>query len=127
MKKSGHIVTKMNKKKTTGYLSCIYRRILKQKLRLHTEHYFCPITTIIFSSFNMTTDTTSFSAKFDPPSIVKILAGSGCLNVKWTMAQQQTWMKNYRLNLEIRLKLADSDQWPEQLVSTIPHHNNVPC
>lgn len=61
-----------------------------------------------------------FSAKFDPPSIVKIVAGSGCLKVNWITSQQQTWMKNYKLNLELRLRAADSGQWPEQLVSTIP-------
>ncbi|XP_075907045.1 granulocyte colony-stimulating factor receptor isoform X3 [Nelusetta ayraudi] len=56
------------------------------------------------------------AAKFDPPSIVKILAGSGCLKVNWSMSQQQTWMKNYKLNLEVRLRAADSGQWPEQLI-----------
>lgn len=71
--------------------------------------------------------TTSFSAKFDPPSIVKILAGSGCLSVNWILSQQQTWMKNYRLNLEIRLRVADSDEGSEQLVSTISHHYNALC
>lgn len=75
----------------------------------------------------MTTDATSFSAKFDPPSIVKILAGSGCLNVSWEMFQRQTWIRNYKLNLEIRLRVADSDQWPEQLVSTIPYHYYALC
>lgn len=73
----------------------------------------------------MKNDAISFSAKFDPPSIVKILAGSGCLDVNWNLSQQQTWMKNYRLNLEIRLRVAGSDQWTEQLVSTIPYHYNV--
>lgn len=66
-----------------------------------------------------------FSAKFDPPLIVKILAGSTCLEVNWNLSQQQTWMNNFKLNLEIRLRVADSDQWTEQLVSTRPYNHDL--
>ncbi|XP_040900935.1 granulocyte colony-stimulating factor receptor [Toxotes jaculatrix] len=57
------------------------------------------------------------AAKFDPPKIVKVEAVSkryGCLKLSWSLSQQQAWMRNYPMNLEVRLKTADSSQWSEQ-------------
>lgn len=95
----------------------------------HTKHKINLLSLLLLfrQGLSQLSDATSFSAKFDPPSIVKILAGSGCLKVNWSMSQQQTWMKNYKLNLEVRLRAADSGQWPEQLVSTIPSCYNGLC
>lgn len=57
------------------------------------------------------------AAKFDPPKIVKIQVVTkryGCLRLSWSLSQHQVWMRDYRLNLEVRLKTADSRQWNEQ-------------
>lgn len=57
------------------------------------------------------------AAKFDPPTILKVQAVPkryGCLRLSWTLSQQQAWMRDFRLNLEVRLKTADSSQWSEQ-------------
>ncbi|XP_059194532.1 granulocyte colony-stimulating factor receptor [Centropristis striata] len=56
------------------------------------------------------------SAKFDVPTIEKVQAVPkrlGCLKLSWTLSQQQAWMRDYRLNVEVRLKTADSSQWSE--------------
>lgn len=61
------------------------------------------------------------SAKFDPPKIQRIEAvpkRNGCLRLSWSLSQHQAWMCDYRLNLEVRLKSADSNQWNKQPVST---------
>ncbi|XP_074509200.1 granulocyte colony-stimulating factor receptor-like isoform X1 [Sebastes fasciatus] len=57
------------------------------------------------------------AAKFDPPSIVKVQAVPkkyGCLNLSWALFQRQKWLNDWKLNLEIRLKTADSSEWSEQ-------------
>ncbi|XP_034409017.1 granulocyte colony-stimulating factor receptor isoform X2 [Cyclopterus lumpus] len=57
------------------------------------------------------------SAKFDPPTILKIQAVPkryGCLKLSWSLSQQQVWMRNLQLNLEVRLTTADSSQRREQ-------------
>ncbi|XP_063735028.1 granulocyte colony-stimulating factor receptor isoform X2 [Eleginops maclovinus] len=57
------------------------------------------------------------AAKFDPPTILKIQAESkryGCLKLSWSLSQQQAWMRDLRLNLEVRIKTADSSYWSEQ-------------
>uniref|UniRef100_A0A667Z0B2 Colony stimulating factor 3 receptor n=1 Tax=Myripristis murdjan TaxID=586833 RepID=A0A667Z0B2_9TELE len=59
------------------------------------------------------------SAKFDPPKILKVQAGLkkyGCLGVSWSLSQQQTWVTISSLNLEVRLKSADSNQWSEPVI-----------
>uniref|UniRef100_UPI0037E78A7F granulocyte colony-stimulating factor receptor n=1 Tax=Semicossyphus pulcher TaxID=241346 RepID=UPI0037E78A7F len=57
------------------------------------------------------------AAKFDPPTILNIQAASkryGCLKLSWSLSQHQAWMQGDRLNLEVRLKTADSSRWSEQ-------------
>lgn len=61
------------------------------------------------------------SAKFDPPAITKFEAvpkKNGCLKLNWRLSQQQAWMRSCRLNLEVRLRTADSSEWSDQPVST---------
>lgn len=44
----------------------------------------------------------------------------GCLQLSWNLSQQQAWMVNWRLDLEVRRRLAVqavSGQWSEQPVS----------
>ncbi|XP_056300982.1 granulocyte colony-stimulating factor receptor isoform X2 [Pseudoliparis swirei] len=53
------------------------------------------------------------SAKLDRPTILKIQAVPkryGCLKLSWSLSQQQVWMSNLKLNLEVRLTTADSSQ-----------------
>ncbi|XP_073342196.1 granulocyte colony-stimulating factor receptor [Pagrus major] len=64
------------------------------------------------------------AAKFDPPTIVKVEAvpkKNGCLKLSWRLSEHQAWMRNWRLNLEVRFKTADSSKWSDQpiLVSLI--------
>ncbi|XP_033495514.2 granulocyte colony-stimulating factor receptor [Epinephelus lanceolatus] len=57
------------------------------------------------------------AAKFDRPAILGVQAVPkkyGCLRLSWRLSQQQAWMRNYRLNLGVRLKTAGSNQWNEQ-------------
>ncbi|XP_071324943.1 granulocyte colony-stimulating factor receptor [Trachinotus anak] len=70
------------------------------------------------------------AAKFDPPKILKVEVvpkRHGCLKLRWSLSQHQAWMRNYRLNLEVRFKTADSSQWSEQpiLVSQIKPTRSV--
>ncbi|KAL3059818.1 hypothetical protein OYC64_014419 [Pagothenia borchgrevinki] len=56
------------------------------------------------------------AAKLDP-LILKIQAVPrryGCLQLSWSLSQQQAWMGEFRLNLEVRLKTADSPDWSAQ-------------
>ncbi|KAK1895585.1 Granulocyte colony-stimulating factor receptor [Dissostichus eleginoides] len=69
------------------------------------------------------------AAKFDPP-ILKIQAVPrryGCLQLSWSLSQQQAWMRDFRLNLEVRLKTADSRYWSEQpiLVNRVKQAKSV--
>ncbi|XP_036931307.1 granulocyte colony-stimulating factor receptor [Acanthopagrus latus] len=64
------------------------------------------------------------ATKFDPPAITKFEAvpkKNGCLKLNWRLSQQQAWMRSCRLNLEVRLRTADSSEWSDQpiLVSWI--------
>ncbi|XP_056235695.1 granulocyte colony-stimulating factor receptor [Seriola aureovittata] len=64
------------------------------------------------------------ATKFDPPKILKVEAVPkryGCLKLSWSLSQHQAWIRNFRLNLEVQFKTADSSQWSEQpiLVSRI--------
>ncbi|TKS82367.1 Granulocyte colony-stimulating factor receptor [Collichthys lucidus] len=57
------------------------------------------------------------AAKFDPPTILNIQAMPkryGCLKLSWTLSEQQAWMRDSRLNLEVRLQTADSSRSAEQ-------------
>ncbi|XP_070768159.1 granulocyte colony-stimulating factor receptor [Enoplosus armatus] len=57
------------------------------------------------------------AAKFDPPTILKVQVVPkryGCLKLSWSLSLHQAWMRDSRLNLEVRLKTADSSQWSEQ-------------
>uniref|UniRef100_A0A7N6AG06 Colony stimulating factor 3 receptor (granulocyte) n=1 Tax=Anabas testudineus TaxID=64144 RepID=A0A7N6AG06_ANATE len=70
------------------------------------------------------------AAKFDPPNIQRVEAvakRNGCLKLSWSLSQQQAWMSGHRLNLEVRLKPADSNQWSEQpvLVSRVKPNKSV--
>ncbi|KAM9353902.1 granulocyte colony-stimulating factor receptor [Symphorus nematophorus] len=58
------------------------------------------------------------AAKFDPPKILKVEAVPtryGCLKLTWGLSQQQAWMRNCHLNLEVHLKTVDSSQWIEPI------------
>ncbi|KAM9723100.1 granulocyte colony-stimulating factor receptor-like isoform 1-T4 [Menidia menidia] len=58
------------------------------------------------------------AAKFDPPKIRAIQVVPkrlGCLRLSWSLSQHQVWMRNY-LNLEVRLKTADSSSWSEKTI-----------
>uniref|UniRef100_A0A7N8YLA3 Colony stimulating factor 3 receptor n=1 Tax=Mastacembelus armatus TaxID=205130 RepID=A0A7N8YLA3_9TELE len=58
-------------------------------------------------------------AKFDPPRILKVEVVPkryGCLKLRWGLSPHQAWMHDFRLNLEVRLKTADSSHWSEQPV-----------
>lgn len=60
------------------------------------------------------------AAKFDPPKILNIQAipkRYGCLRLTWALSQHQTWMKNTRLNLELRLRTTDHGQWSEKIIA----------
>ncbi|XP_018555599.1 granulocyte colony-stimulating factor receptor [Lates calcarifer] len=70
------------------------------------------------------------AAKFDPPKILEVEAVPkkyGCLKLRWSLSQHQAWMSNLFLNLEVRLKTADSNQWSEQpiLVSRVKPTRSV--
>ncbi|XP_061574458.1 granulocyte colony-stimulating factor receptor [Cololabis saira] len=56
------------------------------------------------------------AAKFDPPEIVKIHEPekAGCLSLSWNLSPHQDWLTSTRLNLEVRLKTADSSEWTEE-------------
>ncbi|KAM4581492.1 granulocyte colony-stimulating factor receptor isoform 1-T2 [Odontesthes bonariensis] len=57
------------------------------------------------------------AAKFDPPNIIRIQAVPervGCLRLSWSLSQHQAWMQDSRLNLEVRLKVADATNWNEK-------------
>ncbi|CAJ1062717.1 granulocyte colony-stimulating factor receptor [Xyrichtys novacula] len=59
------------------------------------------------------------AAKFDAPTITNIEAVSrkfGCLKLHWSLSRHQVWLQDYRLNLEVRCKTADSNQWNPQPV-----------
>lgn len=76
------------------------------------------------TSSNITLEPIS-AAKFDPPEIVTIQVVPkryGCLRLSWTLSQDQAWMRNQRLNIEVRLKTADSNEWSE----VIPVNNVRP-
>lgn len=73
-------------------------------------------------SIQITSVCSFFEAKFDPPTILKIHTvpkRHGCLKLSWNLSHQQTWIRISRLNLELRLKTAESSQWIDQPVSTI--------
>ncbi|KAM6994990.1 granulocyte colony-stimulating factor receptor isoform 2-T2 [Tautogolabrus adspersus] len=54
------------------------------------------------------------AAKFDTPIILQAAPTKyGCLKLSWSLSQHQAWMLEV-LNLEVRLKTADSSQWTEQ-------------
>lgn len=60
-------------------------------------------------------------AKLDPPMIIRVETvpkRNGCLKLRWALEQHQAWVSEQRLNLEVRLKPADSNEWNEQPVST---------
>ncbi|XP_042346164.1 granulocyte colony-stimulating factor receptor [Plectropomus leopardus] len=62
------------------------------------------------------------AAKFDRPAILRIHAVPkryNCLKLSWSLSQQQAWMHDYRLNLEVRLKTADSSQWNDPPIQVI--------
>uniref|UniRef100_A0A672GQA5 Fibronectin type-III domain-containing protein n=1 Tax=Salarias fasciatus TaxID=181472 RepID=A0A672GQA5_SALFA len=61
------------------------------------------------------------AAKFDPPEIVKIEVPRkyGCLTLRWCLSRHQAWMSNQRMNIEVRLKTADSNEWSEIPVNNI--------
>ncbi|XP_074539700.1 granulocyte colony-stimulating factor receptor isoform X2 [Halichoeres trimaculatus] len=57
------------------------------------------------------------AAKLDPPNILNIQVVPkkyGCLKLGWSLSQHQVWLQGFRLNLEVRLKTADSSQWGQQ-------------
>ncbi|XP_076008851.1 granulocyte colony-stimulating factor receptor [Genypterus blacodes] len=57
------------------------------------------------------------SAKFDPPLILRVEAGPkryGCLRLLWGLSQHQAWVPVNRMNLEVRRKSFERDQWSEQ-------------
>ncbi|KAM6910526.1 granulocyte colony-stimulating factor receptor [Xenentodon cancila] len=56
------------------------------------------------------------SAKLDLPEIVKIQEPekAGCLSLRWNLSPHQTWMTDGHLNLEVRLKTADSSEWTQE-------------
>ncbi|XP_041649322.1 granulocyte colony-stimulating factor receptor isoform X2 [Cheilinus undulatus] len=59
------------------------------------------------------------SAKFDTPMIQFIQTAPqrfGCLKLSWSLSPHQTWMSDYRLSVEVRIKTADSSQWREEPV-----------
>uniref|UniRef100_A0A3B4YYQ3 Interleukin-6 receptor subunit beta-like n=1 Tax=Stegastes partitus TaxID=144197 RepID=A0A3B4YYQ3_9TELE len=59
------------------------------------------------------------SAKFDPPEILQIQVMPkryGCLRLRWSLSPNQLWMRNKHMNLEVRLRTADSNQWGELTV-----------
>uniref|UniRef100_A0A3P8S9K8 Colony stimulating factor 3 receptor n=1 Tax=Amphiprion percula TaxID=161767 RepID=A0A3P8S9K8_AMPPE len=59
------------------------------------------------------------AAKFDPPKILKVQVVPkryGCLRLSWSLSQHQSWMRDYRLNLDVRLRTTDSSQWREPTV-----------
>lgn len=67
------------------------------------------------------------SAKFDPPTILKIETvprKHGCLKLHWRLSQNQTWMHNQQLNLDVRYRTADSSHWIKQPVSMISFSAN---
>ena len=62
---------------------------------------------------------TLFAAKFDPPEILRAEpkpAKYGCLWLSWRLSSQK-WVLPY-LNLEARLKAAESNQWSEPVSCT---------
>ncbi|KAF3692181.1 Granulocyte colony-stimulating factor receptor [Channa argus] len=61
------------------------------------------------------------AAKFDPPKILKVETVPkmyGCLKLRWNLSQHQSWMSVYRLNLEVRLKPAESSQWSKPILGS---------
>lgn len=57
------------------------------------------------------------TAKFDPPVILEIYnvpKKFGCLKLRWSLSPDQFWMYSYRLNMEVRLKTAESSLWNEE-------------
>lgn len=79
----------------------------------HLNHSFCFVDCFV-------------TAKFDRPTILKIQAVPkryGCLKLSWSLSQQQVWMSNLQLNLEVRLTTADSSQRRGQPVSQ--YHSSV--
>nr|XP_046254767.1 granulocyte colony-stimulating factor receptor [Scatophagus argus]XP_046254768.1 granulocyte colony-stimulating factor receptor [Scatophagus argus] len=70
------------------------------------------------------------AAKFDPPTILKVQAVPkryGCLKLTWRLSQDQAWMRNCRLNLEVRFKTADSSRWIEQPIPLSGVHPSRPA
>uniref|UniRef100_A0A3Q0SS80 Colony stimulating factor 3 receptor n=1 Tax=Amphilophus citrinellus TaxID=61819 RepID=A0A3Q0SS80_AMPCI len=52
------------------------------------------------------------SAKFDPPKIFQVMSERHrCLRLRWNLSPHQLWVGSNNMNLEIRLKSADSSQW----------------
>lgn len=65
-------------------------------------------------------------AKFDPPVIEEIRAeDNGCLTLRWSLSAQQSWMRDSYMNLELRVKTADSSQWTSKPVSTAQHKKST--
>lgn len=60
------------------------------------------------------------AAKFDQPSITDMVPTRfGCLELKWRLPLDQEWICHNPLNLEVRLKTADSDQWSNPPIPVI--------
>ncbi|CAN9513827.1 unnamed protein product [Ophioblennius macclurei] len=58
------------------------------------------------------------AAKFDPPTILRIQVVPGrygCLTLSWCLSEEQAWLRNQILNIEVRLKTADSSEWSEAI------------
>lgn len=50
--------------------------------------------------------------------------GYGCLNLWWSLNHKQDWMSDNKMNLELRVKTADSSQWISKPVSTVHYKIN---
>ncbi|XP_034554640.1 granulocyte colony-stimulating factor receptor [Notolabrus celidotus] len=56
-------------------------------------------------------------AKFDPPNILNIEVPPkklGCLKLRWSLSKNEAWIMDCCLNLEVRLRTADSIQWSQR-------------
>ncbi|XP_041845048.1 granulocyte colony-stimulating factor receptor [Melanotaenia boesemani] len=57
------------------------------------------------------------AAKLEQPNIVQVVTDTvGCLNLSWSLSQQQNWMRHNDLNLEVRLKTTGSSQRSNQII-----------
>lgn len=58
------------------------------------------------------------SAKFEPPKILNVQTELkyGCLQISWSLVQEQIWVSPANLNLEVRMKTEESHWWPEERI-----------